>query len=55
MRTEAQREAARRAVVRANLRLAKELLDALKRNQSDRWTLRRRVRALLRRVEREGV
>lgn len=53
--TDAQREAARRATHRADIALARELLHALRRNQSDRHALRRQVRALLQRVEREGV
>ena len=53
--TSKQSETARLFVRRANLKLAQELLAALARNQADRQTLRRRVRTLLRRVEREGV
>lgn len=55
MTTARQVNAWQRAIARANLRLAKELYFALKRNQSDRQALRRQVRALLQRVEREGV
>ncbi len=55
MTTEKQRAAWVRTARRADFRLAKELLAVLPRNGADRVALRRRIRAILRRVEREGV